>query len=371
MKGDPYRIWQEDNFVFADGINQARRGDVVNHWGGEENEFRGWGDGTVVALEHTLNPNDRLRRAYAWVYFPQAVKRDDDGNLLLDANGQPQRGPVFKKLAVRMLFLNNRGSIDERRAVEDEIYNDRKMRRQWQRIVRADRERNPNPVQALPREAGTPTPTPTAVRTSTPTPTPTPTPQAGTPEEVSPDLTLPESTPIAERFMNRPLESRTPAGGVEQYDGSIKNVKENNPDYVDPDRLQVDGKDVTQQDYMLKGWSAERAAKAARAAKNRPSLKKLKELVDRYNSGLTNDEKVQVKIEIEKALNRIFGAGEATFGREDYSLSINNVSIGSGELSFSGSVKDKDGITVGQTNRGIKLSAGSTSIKEGLLDLNI
>lgn len=366
MKGDPYRIWQEDNFVFADGINQARRGDVVNHWGGEESEFRGWGDGTVVALEHTLNPNDRLRRAYAWVYFPQAVKRDDDGNLLLDANGQPERGPVFKKLAVRMLFLNNRGSINERRAVEDAIYNDRKMRRQWQRIVRADRERNPNPVQALPRAAGTPTPT--AVRT--PAPTPTPTPQADTPEEVSPDSTLPESTPIAERFINRPLESRTPAGGIEQYDGTIKGVKENNPDYVDPDRLQVDGNDATQQDYMSKGWSADRAAKAARAAKNRPSLKKLKELVDRYNSGLTNDEKVQVKIEIEKALNRIFGAGEATFGRGDYSISIDDSTIGNGIISFNASVKNQDGIIVGRAGRSISLFADKTSISESILALN-
>jgi hypothetical protein len=371
MKGDPYRIWQEDNFVFADGINQARRGDVVNHWGGEENEFRGWGDGTVVALEHTLNPNDRLRRAYAWVYFPQAVIRDDEGNLVLDENGQPQRGPIFKKLAVRMLFLNNRGSISERRAVEDAIYNDRKMRRQWQRIVRADRERDPNPVQALPREAGVPTQLPGRIpRTSTPTPTPTPTPQAEAPEVISPDSTLPESTPIAERFMNRPLESRTPAGGVEQYDGSIKGVKENNPDYVDPDRLQVDGNDVTQQDYMSKGWSADRAAKAARAAKNRPSLKKLKELVDRYNSGITNDEKVQVKIQIEKTLNRIFGAGEATFGREGYSVSINDFTVGTESISFSGSVKNKDGIIVGQTNRSIKVSGDQTYIKEGLLALN-
>lgn len=368
MKGDPYRIWQEDNFVFADGINQARRGDVVNHWGGEENEFRGWGDGTVVALEHTLNPNDRLRRAYAWVYFPQAVMRDDDGNLVLDENGQPQRGPVFKKLAVRMLFLNNRGSISERRAIEDAIYNDRKMRRQWQRIVRADRERNPNPVQALPRAAGTPTPT--AVRTSTPTPTPTPTPQADTPEEVSSDLNLPESTPIAERFINRPLESRTPAGGAGQYDGSIKGVKENNPDYVDPDRFQVDGNDVAQQDYISKGWSAERAAKAARAAKNRPSLKKLKELVDRYNSVTTNDEKVQVKIEIEKALNRIFGAGTATFGRGDYSLSIDDSTIGNERISFSASVKNQDGIIVGRTSRSITLSSDKTYINESILVLN-
>ena len=370
MKGDPYRVWQEDNFVFADGINQARRGDVVNHWGGEENEFRGWGDGTIVALEHTLNPNDRLRRAYAWVYFPQAVIRDDEGNLVLDENGQPQRGPIFKKLAVRMLFLNNRGSISERRAVEDAIYNDRKMRRQWQRIVRADRERDPNPVQALPREAGTPTPTPTAVRTSTPTPTPTPTPQTDTPEEVSSDLVLPESTPIAERFINRPLESRNPAGGVEQYDGSIKGVKENNPDYVDPDRFQVDGNDVTQQDYISKGWSAERAAKASRAAKNRPSLKKLKELVDRYNSVTTNDERIQVKIEIEKALNKIFGAGTATFGRGDYSLSIDDSTIGNERISFNASVKNENGIIVGRTSRSITLSSDKTYINESILVLN-
>jgi hypothetical protein len=359
MKGDPYRIWQEDNFVFADGINQVRRGDVVNHWGGEENEFRGWGDGTVVALEAARRAQgDRERPAYAWVYFPNAVKRDENGNLILDANGQPERGPIFKQLAVRMLFLNNRGSIDERKAVEDAIYNDRKMRRQWQRILRADRERNPNPIQQLPREVGTPTtpidqlpPLAEGVPEGAPESSPTP---AQTPTFLSESDILGNS--IANRFLDRPADTRTPVGGIASFDGTTPGVVEENFDRVSPNRVteNILGQNSAI-NYRSLGWSPETAARVSHAANNRDSAQYIRSLLNDYE---TNPNDLDLKMKIENSVAQAYGAdGSVSFGESNLTLGLDQVNIyaSSGTISLRFSVFDSDGNEISGTRVGREL----------------
>jgi hypothetical protein len=368
--GDPYRIWQEENFVYGDGVNQIALGDRVNHWGQEDGDLRGLGEGVVIGIEGIQNIDDRFRQAYAYVWYGNAPQFDRNGRPILDADGNQRRGTI-KKHAVRMLLLNRRDAGLERvftRADNPLGFDDRA----WARYSRLGRVRTFNPPAARPlpqglrpgQRIGGDTTTPSTQRRVAPT-APA---RAPEPEITS---TLPSgSEPIAQRFINRPLESRTPAGGIQQYDGSIKNAKEENFNYVDPNRLQVDGKDVSQEDYISKGWSAERAAKLAHAAQSRPSLKRLADLVTEYTDASNNDEKVRIKIQIEKDLNRVFGSGTATFGREDYSIQISSVNIGSSEIGFSVNIYDKDGSQVGESRRSIRVKGGSTYISEGYLAFN-
>jgi hypothetical protein len=335
MEGSPYREWQERNYIFADGINQVRLGDVVNHWGGDDNEFRGWGDGTVVAITPTENVGDRERIAYAWVYFPQAVVRDQtrERNLILDENGQPVRGPVYKKIAVRMLFLNRRGSTDELRNAQQNAYNN--FRTDWQRNTRADRVRVPSTPQVLPsgvRPTPTPTPSPIenlpplvdGVPVSAPTPEPTPTPPTPTPTQ---DLgQLEGSIPLAQRFLNRPLAARLSAERLREFSPSWRGVSEADPNYIDPDRIQ-NGASI--EDFANAGWSPQQAANLARAAESRPSFSKIKELFEEYQTA-DSTERTRIKTEIGLRLEKVFGVGTTDFGRSsNIKVEISSLNIGS------------------------------------------
>lgn len=93
---EPFRVrmigdknWQrysEENYIFADGQNQARLGDRVVH------QYDGWnegrGEGVIVAWETIENSGDRARKGYAYVAFA-------DGS--------------YGTYATDFLFLNGRG----------------------------------------------------------------------------------------------------------------------------------------------------------------------------------------------------------------------------------------------------------------------
>jgi hypothetical protein len=79
-----FRQWQEENNIYADGVNQARLGDRVVH------SYDGWnsrGEGTIVDWTTIQNSGDRSRESYAVVVF-------QDGSYAL--------------WSTRMLFLNGR-----------------------------------------------------------------------------------------------------------------------------------------------------------------------------------------------------------------------------------------------------------------------
>ena len=377
MEGSPYREWQERNYIFADGINQVRLGDVVNHWGGDDNEFRGWGDGTVVAITPTENVGDRERIAYAWVYFPQAVVRDQtrERNLILDENGQPVRGPVYKKIAVRMLFLNRRGSTDELRDAQQNAYNN--FRTDWQRNTRADRVRVPSTPQVLPsgvRPTPTPTPTPTPIENlpplvdgvpvSAPRPTPptAPAPQA---EDLGP---FEGSTPLAQRFLNRPIEARVPVERLREFSPSWRGVSEVDPNYVDPDRIQ-NGASI--EDFANAGWSPQTAANFARAAESRPSFSKIKELFEEYQTA-DSVERTRIKTELGLRLGRVFGVGTANFGRSsNIKVDISSLAIGSDRIAvdfiFADSVTNR---RIGTSQRTLRnITADSFDFHEDVISI--
>jgi DNA polymerase III epsilon subunit-like protein len=97
---EPFRVrmigdkdWQrysEENYIFADGQNQARLGDRVVH------QYDGWnegrGEGVIVAWETIENSGDRARKGYAYVAFA-------DGS--------------YGTYATDFLFLNGRGRDTE------------------------------------------------------------------------------------------------------------------------------------------------------------------------------------------------------------------------------------------------------------------
>lgn len=84
--GNEFNDWQNENFIYADGKNQARIGDRVVH------SYDGWntrGEGVILDWEIIENPGDRQRIGYALVAFA-------DGSYAI--------------WSTRMLFLNSRGT---------------------------------------------------------------------------------------------------------------------------------------------------------------------------------------------------------------------------------------------------------------------
>lgn len=82
--GKEFRKWQAENNIYADGINQARLGDVVVHSSDDMNRK---GEGMIVGFEVIRNSGDVPREAYAYV-------KHADG--------------TYSLWAARELFLNGR-----------------------------------------------------------------------------------------------------------------------------------------------------------------------------------------------------------------------------------------------------------------------
>jgi DNA polymerase III epsilon subunit-like protein len=83
LGGDDFRKWQQDNNIYADGVNQARLGDRVVH---STDIFNRRGEGAIVGWKNVATGNG-LYEGYAIVAF-------SDGSYAL--------------WATRMMFLNNR-----------------------------------------------------------------------------------------------------------------------------------------------------------------------------------------------------------------------------------------------------------------------
>lgn len=79
-----FQKWREENYIYADGRNQARLGDRVVHFYEGFNEH---GEGRIVGWETIQNAGDRMRKGYAYVQF-------DDG--------------YWAIWATDMMFLNGR-----------------------------------------------------------------------------------------------------------------------------------------------------------------------------------------------------------------------------------------------------------------------
>jgi hypothetical protein len=375
---DPYRAWQERNFIYGDGIHQIAIGDKVNHWGQSNGNLRGLGEGTVVGIEGIENPDDRFRQAYAYVWYPNALQFDDNDRPIMDSlTGEQKRGTI-KKHAVRMLFLNardpelereyleagenlrGRPRVAELRRITDRFGFDERAYDRYDRLGRV-RYRNPQPAENLPEESPAGQESITSIENLPPL-------RDGVPEGAPESSPTPAQTPtflsesdilgnsIANRFLDRPADTRTPVGGIASFDGTTPGVVEENFDRVSPNRVteNILGQNSAI-NYRSLGWSPETAARVSHAANNRDSAQYIRSLLNDYE---TNPNDLDLKMKIENSVAQAYGAdGSVSFGESNLTLGLDQVNIyaSSGTISLRFSVFDSDGNEISGTRVGREL----------------
>ena len=157
------------------------------------------------------------------------------------------------------------------------------------------------------------------------------------------------STPIPSRFIDG---ESVPQGG--SPDGSVFNIDDSE---VPPQRNGVkgpDGKPVTAQQFIDRGWSRNRAEAIARAGNTRPSAKYIYDLIEKEASTPPGQGSANLDEKIREAVKQVFGKNIKISG--DYRIDemyVDYENSGNGYLEIQYEIKDKDGLYVGEGVRNI------------------